>query len=266
MPDWKRLVEERLATLNLPPGEIEDVIAELAAHLEDSADTDTSASDDENGTLAEVPWPRLRRAIERTKRKEEEMHRLTKALLLSIAVLFPAGLILLLQGRAAVLQLLIWIVCTAMLLSAAASEANRLNQRTRSLWMPALTTFFGASVSLMACEFLHLQPRVVEIARIGMWLYWPWLASLPIFGAAGAFLSQRAQGAASTRLTACLSPVLIMLTVMLLIVPLGLAIDGKDFFRVLPFGVGLINWVAIPGIALLLGGAPFLRGRIRQSA
>lgn len=262
MPDWKRLVEERLATLSLPPGEKEYVIAELAAHLEDSADTGTSASGSENRALSKIPWSRLRRAIERSKREEGQMNRLTKALLLSIAVLFPAGLVLLFLGRAAVLQLLIWIVCTAMLLCAAASESNRLNQRTRSLWLPALTTFFGTSVSLMACEFLHMQPRVVWVARTGMWLYWPWLASLPIFGAAGAFLSQRAHGTAAARLTACLSPALIMLTVMLLILPWGLAIDGKDFLRVVTFGVGLINWVAIPGIALLLGAAPFLRGQI----
>lgn len=266
MPDWKRLVEERLATLNLPPGEKEGVIAELAAHLEDSADAGTPASGYENRELSEVPWPRLRRAIERSKRKEEEMNHLTKALLLSIAVLFPAGLVLLFLERDAVLQMLIWIVCTAMLLCAAASEANRLNQRTNSLWLPALTTFFGASVSLMVCESLHMEPRVVWIARIGMWLYWPWLASLPVFGAAGAFLSQRAHGAAAARLAACLSPVLIMLTVMLLILPWGLAIDGKDFLRVVAFRVDLINWVAIPGTALLLGAAPFLRGRTRQSA
>lgn len=266
MPDWKRLVEERLATLSLPPGEKEDVIAELAAHLEDSADTDTSASGYENLMLAQVRWPKLLRAIERSKRKEEEMNRCTKALLLPITLLFPAGLVLLFLGRAAVLQLLIWIVCTAMLLGAAASETNRLNQRTKSLWLPALTTFFGASVWLMICEFLNMQPRVVWIARIGMWLYWPWLASLPVFGAAGAFLSQRAHGTAAARLTACLSPALIMLTVMVLILPWGLAIDGKDFFRVVAFGVGLINWVAIPGVALLLGAAPFVRGQIRQSA
>jgi hypothetical protein len=35
MRDWKALVEERLATLALEPEEKAEVIAEVAAHLED---------------------------------------------------------------------------------------------------------------------------------------------------------------------------------------------------------------------------------------
>lgn len=35
MPDWKKLVREQMITLNLPPGVKEEVIAELAIHLEE---------------------------------------------------------------------------------------------------------------------------------------------------------------------------------------------------------------------------------------
>ena len=35
MPDWKKLVRERLSVLNLPPSAKNEVIAELAAHLEE---------------------------------------------------------------------------------------------------------------------------------------------------------------------------------------------------------------------------------------
>ena len=49
-----------------------------------------------------------------------------------------------------------------------------------------------------------------------------------------------------------------MLIVMCLILPRGLAIDGIHFFRLVSFGLGLTNWVAIPIIALLVGVAPFL--------
>ena len=258
MPDWKDLVEERLSRLNLLPSAKEDVIAELAAHLEDSAATNPEASESEHRAL-DIQWPRLRRAIERTKRKEGTMKRLTKALLLSIAVLFPAGLVLLFLGRAAVAQLFIWTACAAMLLCAAASDGNRLSQRSRSLLVPALTTFFGASVSLMLCQFFGMQPRIVWVHNLGMSFYWPWLGSLPLFGAAGAHLSKRAQGRISSLLTAALFPALIMLTVMLLILPWGLAIDGFHFFRLVAFGLGLINWVVIPAAALLLGVLPFLR-------
>jgi len=50
-----------------------------------------------------------------------------------------------------------------------------------------------------------------------------------------------------------------LLVVMCLILPWGLAIDGLDFIRLVSFGLGLVNWVVIPGVALLLGALPFLR-------
>lgn len=139
------------------------------------------------------------------------------------------------------------------------SEEDSMNYRTKSLWLPALITLLGASLSLAATQFIGLRPRLVWIGEMGITLYWPWLASLLLFGAAGAYLSQRAEGPAQARLAAGLSPALIMLIVMCLILPWGLAIDGFAFFRLVAFGLGLITWVVIPGLALLVGAAPFLR-------
>ena len=139
-----------------------------------------------------------------------------------------------------------------------AKEGDYMNHRTKSLWLPALATFLGASVSLMVCQFFGLQPHTVWIGKVGMSLYWAWLATLPIFGATGAHLSLRAQGCVSARLAAGLSPALIMLIVMCVILPWGLAIDGFDFFRLVGFGLGVVNWVVIPAVALLLGALPFV--------
>ena len=270
MPDWKRVVEERLAILNLPLGTKEDVIAELASHLEDSAATNPEASDPGNRVLLPIQWARLRRAIERTKRKEETMNGLTKALLLAIAILFATGLVLLFSRRGAVVQLVIWTACAAMLLCAAATEGNRLGRSSRSVWLPALTTFFGASVSLMVCEFLGMRPQMLWMSRdaVGhnaLMFYWPWLATLPIFGAIGACLSQRAHGSTRARIAAGLSPALIMLLVMSLVLPFGIAIDGFHFFQLVSFGLMLVNWVALPALALLIGELPFLQHARRQS-
>ena len=264
MPDWKKVVEERLAGLNLSPEDKEDIVAELAAHLEDFSAAGPETTEPDNRALAEVPWHKLLRAIERAKRKEVAMNRLTKALLLSIAVLFPAGLILLFMGRAAVGQVIIWIACAAMLLCAAVSESNHLGRRTRTALLPGLATFFGTSMSLLVCEFFGMHPQMIWMgpAATGhnaLMLYWPWIASLPLFGATGACLSQRAHGTLPARLAAGLSPALIMLTVMALLLPFGLAIDGLHFFQLVAFGLALINWVAIPAAALLLGALPFLR-------
>lgn len=145
------------------------------------------------------------------------------------------------------------------------AKEGSMNHRTRSLWLPALITLFGASVSLAAAQLSHVQPRLVWIGGWAITLYWQWLATLPVLGAAGAYLSQRSEGEIRARLAAGLSPALIMLIVMTLILPWALAIDGFHFFRLIGFGLGLINWVVIPATALLIGMLPFaFRNRPHQ--
>jgi len=152
-----------------------------------------------------------------------------------------------------------WRVLAAQI-DAARPKQGSMNYRTKSLWLPALITLLGASVSLAATQFAGLRPQQVWIGGMGMTFYWPWLASLPIFGAVGAYMSRKAAGETPMRLAAGLSPALVMLVVMLLILPWGLFLDGFHFFRLVHFGLGLINWVGIPAAALLLGALPFLRG------
>lgn len=141
----------------------------------------------------------------------------------------------------------------------AQSREGRMNYRTRSLWLPALVTFLGASVSLMLCQLLGMQPHIVWFERLAVSFYIPWLATLPLFGAAGAWLSRRAQGSMSMRFAAGISPGLIILIVMLLPLPWGLALDGLHFLQLVSFGLALITWVLIPAMALSLGVLPFLK-------
>lgn len=205
MPDWKQLVSERLAQ---PCSE--DVIAELAAHLEEAYEE--------------------ARAQGRTKED---------AIFCSLQAVSD------------------WHVLAAEIICAKSRE-DAMNHRTKSLWLPGLLTLLVASVSLMAAQFLGLRPRLVWFHGMGITLYWPWLAGLPLCGALGANLSQRAQGPLRARLAAGLSPAIIMLTVMLLILPWGLAIDGFHFFTLVGFGLAIANWVAMPAVALLIGALPFL--------
>ena len=67
MPDWKKLVEQRLTTLNLPPCAKEEVVAELAAHLEDSASANRTTNEPESKAIAHTPWCKLAHAIEQSK-------------------------------------------------------------------------------------------------------------------------------------------------------------------------------------------------------
>lgn len=265
MPDWEELVRQRMSELNLPADHKEEVISELAAHLEDAAADSTGTEEAENRVINQVHWRRLQRSIERTKHGEGSMSRLTKLFCLpAIVVLFSIGLVLLFRNRDVFLQRVIWAACAALLLVAAASESKDMNRRTRSLWLPALATFFGASVSLMVMEWVGMKPQLVWMSReaVGhnaLLLYWPWLATLPAFGAAGALLSRRASGAPRTQLAVGVSPALIMFTAMALSLPLALAIDGFHLAQLVGFGLVVMNWVAIPGFALLLGALPFLR-------
>lgn len=134
-----------------------------------------------------------------------------------------------------------------------------MNKRTSTLWVPAVLSLLGASLLLMLVERLGFQPREVWVGRFAMSFYWSWLIALPLFGALGAYLSQRSHGSIAARLAAGLAPALAVLAVMSLILPWGLAIDGFRFFRLVGFAVGLANWVVIPAVALLIGAAPFLR-------
>jgi hypothetical protein len=140
----------------------------------------------------------------------------------------------------------------------AKSEEDSMNHRTKSLWLPALITLLGASASLALSQHVGVRPHLVWVGNAALSLYWAWLATLPIFGALGAYLSRRAQASCWARLAAGLAPALVMLTVMGLILPWGLAMDGAHFFRLVSFGLGLTNWVAIPSAALLVGVVPFL--------
>ena len=210
MPDWKKLVEDRMSALDLPPAAQQNVIDEVAAHLEELNETAQAQSLSEEDAvefaLQEVgDWHVLAANIQRAK------------------------------------------------------SEDFMNHRTKSLWLPGLLTLLGASASLMLIQLAGLQPRLVWFAHTGVLLYWHWLATLPMFGALGAYLSQRVQGSIEARLAAGLSPALVMLITMCMILPWGLAIDGFAFFRLVLFGIGLINWVLLPGVALLLGAAPFLR-------
>jgi cation transport ATPase len=85
-----------------------------------------------------------------------------------------------------------------------------------------------------------------------------WLATLPLFGAASAFLSRRAGGDRLTGLTAALFPSMVM-------IPLWIALatrmnhpSSRQFSNL--FG-GVLNWIVLPGVALSLGALPFLKAR-----
>ena len=142
-----------------------------------------------------------------------------------------------------------------------AKEENPMNNRTRSLWIPAMANLIAAPGLLMILQKLAVQPRVLWIGDMAMVLYLPWLVTLPIFGAFGAFLAKRAHARFVNRLIVGLSPALAVLGAFALVLPASLVID-RQLLRNFPFAyfaLTICNWVVLPALALLIGTLPFLR-------
>jgi hypothetical protein len=218
MPDWKKLVAENLDGRKIDRFERDDIVWEIAAHLEETyieiRSHGLSEHEAEKITLQEVgDWHVLANEIHRAKAQE-----------------------------------------------------GRMNERTRRIWLPGMITLLGASLSLMVLQRTGYRPNLIWRGPIAVMFYWPWLACLPITGAAGAYLAQRAHAPVKTRLAVAASPALLLLIVMLLILPETMVVDGSPWLRLLYFAIAVANWIVVPGLALLLGALPFLRKNASQSS
>jgi hypothetical protein len=222
MPDWQKLVGQRLSGLALDTAEKDEVHAELAAHLEEFYDS-------------------LR----------------TKGL----------------PEQAAIQQTLAQIVDWQDLqlkISVAKNGGNSMQKRVHQLWIPGILTLTLSMIFLMTLQKQGFHPRTISWSGPGTILFYaPWLMSLPLFGALGAYLSSRAGGSRGTVLLASIFPALALTAAFLLMFPIGMIIERVtgnhvDFSIVatalLSEGIG---WILVPGAALFAGGllAQFLLSR-----
>jgi hypothetical protein len=213
--DWRARVRDHLQSCGLPQVDREEVVSELATHLEESYEaarsqglTEEAAAD---AALQEVnDWRALAAKIRDAKSEEDPM-----------------------------------------------------NTRTKSLWLPAMTNLLAAMSALMVMQKMGAQPRLVWVNAAGgqfaMALYLPWLMTLPLFGAAGAYMARRTQGDTLARLASGLSPGWTLIGLIAVIAPWGLLIDGLSMYRLEMIAGGLFSWGVLPTLALLIGTAPFLR-------
>jgi hypothetical protein len=215
MPDWRQRIQEHLDVGNLPLKNREEVIQELAAHLEE-----TYAAACSRGMTEAA-------AVELTQQEVNDWHVL------------------------------------AAKIRHAKSEEEPMNHRTKSFWLPAMLNLLAAMGLLMLMQRMGMQPRLIWIAAAGgqfaMVFYFPWLMTLPLLGAAGAYLARRTQAETMACLAAGLSPGLTLTALIALFAPLGLFIDGLSVYRLLTIAAGLLTWGVLPSIALLLGALPFLK-------
>jgi hypothetical protein len=279
MPNWQKLVRAQLDDSGLPRAHRDDVIRELAAHLEEShAQARSEGLADEAAvehTLQQVQdWPALAEEIRSAKPQEDDMNHRTKTVWLpGIATLFLAGLLLMFTGSAPPLPQLPWIAGVAMLFAAAASESTRLSPRTRNFWLPGFVSMTAAGVFWLAADFvydpsysftkisLHPLDLVRPHAGPARSFYFAWLVAQILFGALGAFFSRRAGGNRAARIAAGALPAIMLFGLGALAVPISFLIERKTGAQPVQaqLALGIFVWGVAPAITMLLGVAPFLR-------
>jgi len=135
-----------------------------------------------------------------------------------------------------------------------------MKKRVQQLWFPGILTLALSTIFLIALQKLGFQPRIVGSGPNGILFYAPWLASLPLFGALGAYLSARSGGLLGTALLASVFPAFALTVTFILMFPIGFVVE-RFIGRPVDFGTVAtallrdgIDWILVPGVALLAGG------------
>jgi hypothetical protein len=182
MPDWSALVREHLGAIDLPPREAHEVIAELAAHLEDFYEEEIGngcgESEAQQRALNQIIRSRqLAGNIQRAKHKEEIMNTRTKQLWLPGLVSLAAAmglLMILIQislqprflGRSPLQMVLLpWLVLLP-LCGAAGASLSRHGGGYR--WARLVAGLFPTIVLLILGSILTAL-RLVILAQPSWW-------------------------------------------------------------------------------------------------
>lgn len=157
MPDWKSRIADRMAALDLPADIRNDVISELASHVEDSA-----LADEHDRDLTDREWQRLSHAIKLAKSEEGGMNR-TKSLWIPMFV----NLLL----TSVLINLCDWLGWIHVRMSQPGPLLNAVQP-----WLLTLP-FCGGTAA-----FLALRSRGSRLVRVVAALAPPfvWLAAIPV--------------------------------------------------------------------------------------
>ena len=134
-----------------------------------------------------------------------------------------------------------------------------MSDRTKTLWIPALLSLTGSMVwrLILQRSFPPSQP-LLNHAGLPLNYQLIWLAALPLVGAASAYLSLRAGGNRASRVTAALAPSIVMIPLWAALATRMSHPSPRQWFGLL---CGVLNWIVVPGAALLLGASAFLKAQ-----
>jgi hypothetical protein len=142
-------------------------------------------------------------------------------------------------------------------------DETMMNNRTRTLWLPALASLTGSMLwrFILQRSFPQSQP-LLNHAGLPLAYQLLWLAALPLVGALTVYLSRRAGGDQLTCFMAALSPSIVMIPIWLALATKMSHPSPRQWFGLL---CGVLNWIVTPGIALSLGAWLVLRTRPAKS-
>jgi hypothetical protein len=216
MRDWREVVRQKLAGLALEPEDKREVFEELAEHLEETYQS------------------LLRQGI-----AEQE------------------------AAQGALSEVSDWNDLRRRI-DAAKTKENSMTNRVKQFWLPSVVTLVLSMGLLALIQIFGPKPWLFGWNSSSRWplvapalmVYVPWLLSLPLIGAMGAYLSSRAGGSRRAVLSSIVFPVLPYLALFLVAVPVVLILDDHVAHNVMfsALFVGLFAWVLAPGAALLSGG------------
>ena len=144
-------------------------------------------------------------------------------------------------------------------------RAKTANGRIKRLWLSVAVTWMGTILSFIVLRRID-HPELILRRPIPVIFHLPWLATLILVGAAGAYLAQRADAPRKTRLVVATSPALLLgIVMLLLLLPWRFAVEGYPWAFTF-FAIDAGNLAVVPGLALLLGALPFLWQRSANSS
>lgn len=150
------------------------------------------------------------------------------------------------------------------------SKEDSMTDRAKQVLIPGMITLglsAAAQMAIFAAREAFCRAGIPTPAVYwghgsnGLVISYPWLVTLPFFGALAAYWSRLTGGNIRSRLLAAAFPALAMGAFLFLMILLSPLVDRHVPLSVKLFLMGIftVGWVIIPGAALVLGALPFLR-------